>query len=60
MKDEHSYKCHETRGGKMVGKFLIRHWLTILMLFVCLALAVWAWLAYQDALTGLQLLGLLR
>jgi hypothetical protein len=41
-----------------MGKFLIRYWLTIVMLIVCLGLAVWAWLAFRDVLTGFQSLGL--
>jgi hypothetical protein len=49
MKDE---------GKKMFGKFLIRHWLTIIMVFICLGLVVWTWLALQDMRAASQSLGL--
>jgi hypothetical protein len=49
MKDE---------GGTM-GKFLIRHWLTIVMMLVCLVLIVWTWLAFQDLLAASHAPGLI-
>jgi hypothetical protein len=42
----------------MMGKFLIRHWLTIIMVLVCLVLIVWTWLALQDLLAASQSLGI--
>jgi len=42
----------------MLGKFLIHHWLTIVMLFVCLALVVWVFLAIRDVFAASQSLGL--
>ena len=43
----------------MMGKFLIRHWLTIVMVLVCLVLIVWTWLAFQDLLAASQAPGLI-
>ena len=42
----------------MMIKFLRQHWLTIILVFICLGLAVWTWVAFQDMLTASQSLGL--